>query len=329
MRRFGGLRYRMPYTCWTFLVGGLALSGIFPLAGFFSKDEILAALRAASHASESHARGWSGAYMAVYWIAVLTAFMTAFYTFRAFFRTFFGPEKLPSPDDPEAEEEAAADAAAQAHASPERVISAHGSSHADPGHGHGHGHDAGHGHDHDAHLGHESPPIMTIPLIILAVCAATVGIIFGPTHLFEHHLGHTFGFETLGHAEHRFDVLTAIVGTIAGVLGIALAWVLYGRPSPVPARLASQLRPLYLASYNKFWVDEFYDWVVIRPLWAVAAVLAFLDENLVHGLVRATAWVPRLFGREVLAPFQNGLIQFYAAVTALGVTGLLWILLMS
>src|SRR5205823_10883917 len=94
MRRFGGLRQRMPYTCWTFLVGGLALSGIFPLAGFFSKDEILAALRAASHTSQSHDRGWSGAYLAVYWIAVVTAGMTAFYTFRAFFRTFLGPEKL-------------------------------------------------------------------------------------------------------------------------------------------------------------------------------------------------------------------------------------------
>jgi NADH-quinone oxidoreductase subunit L len=325
MRRFGGLRHRLPYTCWTFAVGGLALSGIPPLAGFFSKDEILTALKAASHAS--HARGWSGAYLAIYWIAVLTAFMTAFYTFRAFFRTFFGPEKLPSPDDPEARAEAAADASAHVQASPESVVSAHGSSHADPGHGH----DAGHGHD--EHLGHESPPIMTIPLIILAVCAASVGFIFGfPAYpLFEHHLSHTLGFESLGHPEHAhgYDWATAIVGTLVGVLGIALAWVLYGQPSPVPARLARQLRPLYQASYNKFWVDEIYDQVIIRPLRILASVLAFLDENLVHGLVRATAWVPRVFGRELLAPFQNGLIQFYAGVTALGVAGLLWVLLMS
>jgi NADH-quinone oxidoreductase subunit L len=149
--------------------------------------------------------------------------------------------------------------------------------------------------------------------------------------LFEHHLTHTFGFETLGHPEHahRYDWATAIGGTLAGALGIGLAWLLYGRPSTIPAVLASRLRPLYDASYHKFWVDEFYEWVVIRPVWILAAILAFLDDNLVHGLVRATAWVPRLFGREILAPFQNGLIQFYAAVTVLGVTGLLWILLMS
>src|SRR4051794_863351 len=172
MRRFGGLRHKMPYTCWTFAAGGLALSGIPPLAGFFSKDEILTALKSASHAS--HARGWSGAYMAIYWMAVLTAFMTAFYTFRAFFMTFFGPEKLPSPDDPEAEDEAHAadDAQTHGHASPEDV-----SAHDDAGHGHGHG-----------HIGHESPPVMTIPLIVLAFCAVLVGMLFGPTHLFEHHL---------------------------------------------------------------------------------------------------------------------------------------------
>ena len=106
-------------------------------------------------------------------------------------------------------------------------------------------------------------------------------------------------------------------------------WLLYGHPSPVPAQIARQLGPLYQLSYNKFWVDEIYDRAVIRPLWMLAAVFAFLDENLVHGLVRATAWVPRIFGREVLAPFQNGLIQFYALVTAAGVAVLLLILLRS
>jgi NADH-quinone oxidoreductase subunit L len=149
--------------------------------------------------------------------------------------------------------------------------------------------------------------------------------------LFEHHLSHTLGFEGLGHPEHAhgYDWATAVVGSIAGIVGIALAWLLYGHPSPVPAQLARQLGPLYQASYNKFWVDEIYDRVVIRPLWMLAAVFAFLDENLVHGLVRATAWMPRIFGREVLAPFQNGLIQFYALVTAAGVAVLLLILLRS
>ncbi|HKI21050.1 MAG TPA: proton-conducting transporter membrane subunit, partial [Isosphaeraceae bacterium] len=145
MRRFRGLRFRLPYTCWTFAVGGLALSGVFPLAGFFSKDEILLALSTAVH--EGHAFGWGWIYGLIYWIAVFTAFLTAFYTGRAFFMTFFGPEKLPSPDDPEAPlaDSATGHAAAESH-------DAEGS------------HDAG-AHGHGSHVGQESPHVMTYPLV--------------------------------------------------------------------------------------------------------------------------------------------------------------------
>src|SRR5262249_58121161 len=104
MRRFGGLRHRMPVTCGTFAVGGLALAAMPPLSGFFSKDEILLALGSATYATRD--LGWGWVYGLIYGIAVLTAFLTAFYTGRAFFLTFFGPEKLPSPDDPEARRDA-------------------------------------------------------------------------------------------------------------------------------------------------------------------------------------------------------------------------------
>ncbi len=310
MRRFRGLRHRMPITHWTFAIGALALSGIPPLAGFFSKDDILAALKSASHAAGS--QSWAAAYATIYWVAVLTAFMTAFYTGRAYFLTFWGPEKLPSPDDPEAQEED------QAHLS-----------HSDPGHGDAQG--LGHG-GHDAHLGHESPPIMTIPLILLAAGAVLVGLIFSPmtTGWFDHHLEKTFGFERLGYFTHghAHDLSIPIVGTLAGVLGLVLSGFMYANPSPIPARLAHRLRSLYQASYNKFWVDEFYLYTVVNPLRGLAKLCYFLDDVLVHNLVKATAWVPRLFGRELLAPLQNGLIQYYAAITALGVAGLLWILLL-
>lgn len=254
-------------------------------------------------------------YSIVYWVAVVVAFMTAFYTGRAFFKTFFGPEKLPGPDDPEAEPEPESE---------HDLAHSHQSSHADPGHGHDHG-------GHDVHLGHESPPIMTYPLIVLAFCAVVVGVVFGPFGLFEHHLAKTFEWERLGHLEHAhgFDWLTAAVGTLAGVLGIALSWVMYAQPSTLPARLASALRPLYLTSYHKFYVDEFYEWVVVRPVSVLAMISEFLDIYLVDGLgVRGTAFLPRWFGRTVLAPFQNGLLQFYAAATAVGVAGLLLILLL-
>src|SRR5208283_2787431 len=100
MRRFGGLRHRLPFTHLTFAVGGLALAGIFPFAGFFSKDEILLALKSASYSGAG--QGWGWVYLLIYWVAIVTVFMTAFYTARAYFMTFWGPEKLPSPADPEA-----------------------------------------------------------------------------------------------------------------------------------------------------------------------------------------------------------------------------------
>jgi NADH-quinone oxidoreductase subunit L len=90
MRRFGGLRGVLPVTHWTFLCGAAALAGVPLLAGFWSKDEILAVLSHASH----HER-YGGAFTAIYWIAAATALVTAFYTFRAYFLTFWGPEQLP------------------------------------------------------------------------------------------------------------------------------------------------------------------------------------------------------------------------------------------
>ncbi len=90
MRRFGGLRRLMPITYWTFLFGWLALAG-FPSAGFWSKDEILAALHdRAHHASDTGLTVQAGLYSGLYWLALFAAFLTAFYTFRAFFLTFYG-----------------------------------------------------------------------------------------------------------------------------------------------------------------------------------------------------------------------------------------------
>ena len=299
MRRFRGLRKRMPYTFATFAVGSLALSGIFPFAGFFSKDEILIALKSASHWMESEeGLGYGGIYTTIYWLAVVTAFLTAFYTGRAFFLTFFGPEKLPSLDDPEAEMDV--------------VPLAHDD--------HGHG----------SHFGHESGLAMTIPLMILAVCALLVGFVFGPTHWLEHHLGKTLGFERLGQLVHHVaDWATPLIGLAAGILGLALGYVFYGQASPLPGRIAARVKPLYQASLQKFYVDEFYQALVVRSTLAAAAVCGFFDTYVVDGLVSLVSWIPRLLGRDLLGPFQNGMIQFYAAATALGIAGLLWVLLLS
>jgi NADH-quinone oxidoreductase subunit L len=310
MRRFRGLRDRMPITCWTFAVGALALAAIPPLSGFFSKDEILGALSGASHAAHEH--GWGWVYSLIYWLAILTAFLTAFYTGRAFFMTFFGPEKLPSPDDPEVAEAAASVGHDQGH-------------HGADDHGHGH---------HD--IGHESPPIMAIPLMILAGCTVLIGVICllawpftgGPAEWFAHHLEKTLAFESLGHGEHGFSWLTAIIGTLVGVGGIGLSYLMYAEPSPLPKQLMERFRPLYQASQHKFYVDEVYQWIVVGPVRAFAVVSDFLDTYVVDKIVTGVALVPRAIARARLATYQNGLLQFYAAASAMSVAVLLLILLL-
>jgi NADH-quinone oxidoreductase subunit L len=319
MRRFRGLRHRLPYTCWTFAVGALALSGIFPLSGFFSKDEILSSLKSASEAARVLELRWHWAYQLIYWVAVFTAFLTAFYTGRAFFMTFWGPEKLPMPDDPEA---------------PKPLDLAVADSHLDHEQSVAHSHGGGDSHAHGSHVGQESPPVMTVPLLVLAGCTVLIGIICflagpfsGTTEWFAHHLHATLGFESLGHEAHHFDWATAITGTLAGLLGLGLSYRLYAEPSDrisVPARF----RGLYEASVHKFYVDEIYEWLVARPTRIVAMLCDFFDAYLVDRLVIGVAKLPRLFGRVVLSRYQNGLIQFYAAASALSVAVLLVFLLL-
>jgi proton-translocating NADH-quinone oxidoreductase chain L len=316
MRRFGGLRHRLPLTCWTFAVGGLALAAIFPLAGFFSKDEILLALGSAAHSA--HDLGWGWVYRLIYWVAIFTAFLTALYIGRAFFMTFWGPEKLPSPDDPEAPPEPAPAATA---------LSA--------GHAAAGGHHAGSAaHGAGSHLGHESPQVMTLPLLFLAGCTVFIGIVCliawpfaGTTAWFAHHLHATFGFDALGSAEHGFAWGTAFIGLLAGVLGGILSYFIYGTRELTLA-LATRLKPLYEASLHKFYIDECYDRIIVRPVRAAAIVCEFLDTYVVDRLVSAIARLPRFVGRAVLARYQNGLVQFYAAASALTMAVLLLILVL-
>ena len=169
---------------------------------------------------------------------------------------------------------------------------------------------------------------MTYPLMVLAACAVLVGLIFGPTKLFEHHLEHTYGFHELHHGEHAFDFPTALISTIAGLAGIALAYLLYGKPSEIPGRISSAVRPLYNASLNKFYVDEIYDWLIVKTTKVAAILSEFLDTYLLNGLVMAVALAPRRLARSVLANYQNGLLQFYAGASAVAMAILLFILLL-
>jgi NADH-quinone oxidoreductase subunit L len=309
MRRFGGLRRVMPVTAATFLVGSLALAGVPPLAGFFSKDEILAtlhdrgwpeghheadhaaatdrhtvlpvALRGGPHAAEpAAARGLAidaldapGTYRVLFWMSLVTAGLTAFYTFRAVFMTFTGPTRVPD----------------EAH--------------------HGHGGP------------HESPPVMTVPLVILAVASAVAGWWLFATHGLADFLAATpsLTFPPVAEtaAPHAFHLDLALQGTLAALLGIALAAVGHlGRRSDGP-QMERFLGPLETLFANRFYVDELYRGLVVRPLEFVALLAAGFDRHVVDGLVDGVARLPVAAG-ALARRFQSGLMQRYALAGVLG-----------
>ncbi len=284
MRRFSGLRQVMPLTHATFLCGALALAGFPLLSGFWSKDEILdACYRASEHGSSA------SVYFVLLVSATVTAGLTAFYTFRAYFKTFWGEVRVPEEAD------------------------AH----------HGYGHD-----DHAEHAGHgghsgppkrasyESPLVMTVPLLVLAVFAVCVGAALGPTHLFGHFLSRTPGWPH-GEEAHGMNWTMMAVGTVFALGGIALAWLMYVRQPALPGRLAKSVPGLYQLSLNKFYLDEIYLALVVRPMEALAGLSRRVDMGGVDAAVDLTGNVPRLFG-ELFKPIQNGLVQFYALAMVLG-----------
>jgi len=277
IRRFAGLRRRMPITHWTFLFGCLALAGVFPFAGFWSKDVILAAV---------HDRGSADMlFGALYLAGLFTAFLTAFYTFRAFFRTFYGTERVP--------------------------------------------HEAG---DH----AHESPRSMTVPLMILAIGALAVGfwfekvydmgeflaetpsLAYGPlqTHVSAAEIG-AGAREAEDHTSGHLAV--ALVSTAVALGGVGLAAILYlGRRSLLEAltRLFGALG-LYRLSHGKFFFDELYGALVVRPLEALARLSYWIDRYVIDMLVGAVGQVPVALGATLRA-LQGGMIQFYALAMVLG-----------
>jgi NADH-quinone oxidoreductase subunit L len=113
---------------------------------------------------------------------------------------------------------------------------------------------------------------------------------------------------------------------LLGLAGLWLSYVMYAAPSTVPAVLAGRFRRLYRASVHKFGVDELYQAVFVQTTRGLAIVCGFLDDYPLDGLVMRVAMLPQTIGRGVLARYQNGLVQFYAAVSGLTVVVLLLIL---
>ncbi len=309
MRVMGGLRKRIPITFWTMTAGVFAIAGIPPLSGFFSKDEIL--YRTFASPNPIGKLLWA--------VGLLTAGLTSFYMFRLWFKTFFGPERF--------DEHALAHGHEEAHALHATSGSTHGQATdhmvTEPEHDKG---QAAH-----AHGVHESPAIMTVPLIILAILAFVGGWIGVPAALggsnhFEHFLDPVFAASThlenavnADQVSHATELGLAAVSVAVALLGFFVAYVWYFRKPGTASRLAQSARPLYRLLDHKYWVDEAYGVGIVMPLLMASriflggvvegAVVQGSGEGLAAG-TQGLGWVARRM--------QSGNIRSYAGWLALG-----------
>ncbi len=246
--KMGGLHKKMPITCWTFFIAALAISGIFPLAGFWSKDEIFVTL-------VDSGNKW------LYYIAVITAFMTAFYMFRLWFVTFLG-----EPRDK-------------------------------------------HAYDH----AHESPLVMTAPLMVLAFLAVTAGLI-GMPWLKEN----IYTFLYHGHPHHVvFNMKIAVSSNLVALGGILLAFMIYYLKAVKAETMMKVSGPLYKLSKNKWYIDEIYMFLIRKLFFTSSEVIKWFDRHVVDGLVNLFAFLTRFGGVKLKYTF-TGRVQNYALVVFAG-----------
>ncbi|HZI61220.1 MAG TPA: NADH-quinone oxidoreductase subunit L [Pyrinomonadaceae bacterium] len=367
MRRMGGLKKYMPYTYWTFFAGWLAICGIIPFSGFWSKDEILWNAASTTYIP----LGWL-----VWLIGTIAATCTAFYMTRLMAMTFWGKERFLEHRAGGEADEAHAAAYDEGHAPHDAVEPAAGDrprhqpgEHVGPV-------------DHHVHMPHESPRAMWVPLVVLAVLATIggfvgIGPVFEPLTGSKHPGGNlnivnwlkpviwdpvTREFPTGGdhgavaehpapapapateaahsstapekaHAETRWfnlthavdnvvhnhwltEVLFVIISLIVAGTGIGLGLLFYVKSPGLPDIWAQRLRPLYNASYNKFWVDEFYGWAITRRVMDSARGVYAFDSRIVDGVVNGFAAVSRGISLVVGAVdkyFVDGIVNTIAA----------------
>lgn len=270
MRKMGGLRSYIPWTFLTMFIATLAISGIPPLAGFWSKDEIL---------WKAYQVSW------VYWaIGVVTAFITSFYMFRLLYMTFFGDYR--------------------------------------GGREHGHG---SHGHDrlsHDEHghgEPHESPMVMLVPLMILALLSLVGGFV-GWGHHFEHFLAPVLGGESAGEtATSITEWLLMGISILAAASGWVLAHVLYSARPELPQKIADSLGGFYQAVLHKYYIDELYAALFVKPLVEGSTRILWqdVDRKVIDAAVNDSGDGARSVSDEV-RQMQSGNIRSYAGWIAAG-----------
>ncbi len=257
MKRMGGLIRRMPVTGVTFIVGALALSGIFPLSGFFAKDEVL-------EVANSTGRPW------MFVLGSVGALLSALYMGRLVFLTFFGRAR-----------------------------------------------------SEEAEHAHESSPVMTVPLIVLAVGAAVAGVLNTSTDgLISRLVEPVVGLVPEGTAGIAKPALVVISLSLT-VLGLLVTWVVYASGKIDWLALRVRMQPSQRVLQHGWYVDDYYSALLVTPGKAVAAWLAYVfDTRVLDGVVDGIGASVRALARSGRR-LQTGLVRTYALAFLAGAIGLL------
>ncbi len=332
MRYYGGLRKQIPLTFWAMMMGTLAITGVgipgifgntpFGFAGFHSKDAIIEV-------------AWAANEQGAWFVGTLVALLTSFYSWRLMFLTFWGTPRWTASEHIQ---HALHDAHGHGHADHghDYALNAH---HADDRHGNpAQAEDSGdrpseHGpaqHDLPAGTGgyhpHESPLPMLIPLVLLSIGAIAAGFVF---HGFfiepesgEHYWKGAIAFrEELMHHMHGVPMLVKLSATIAMLLGLFGAWVAYIKSPSLPTSVAEHFRILYRFLLHKWYFDELYHLLFVRPAFAIGRILWHRgDEQTINRFgPDGSAWVVQV-GARVANRFQTGYLYTYAFVMLIGLT---------
>lgn len=253
IHEMGGLGKKMKWTAAFFLIGALALAGVPPFAGFFSKEAILAA-----------------AYEQNIWlfvVAVVAAFFTAFYMFRLFFLVFTGKSQNANADK-----------------------------------------------------AHESPAVMVIPMLVLAVLSIVAGFINTPwAEVFGDWLRTNSSLTGLDLSAAHAPLWTAILAIVVALAGIGLAYMMYYKKSGSKDAASKPMPALHKILFNKYYIDELYNLIFVKPLRGLGLLLQFFDTYIVGGLVALVVKITNGIG-TLNARVQSGQVQTYVAIVFFGLT---------
>jgi NADH-quinone oxidoreductase subunit L len=301
--KMGGFKKAMPFTYGCMVIGGLALAGIPPFSGFFSKDEILLII--------GDRGGW---YWVLYVAGYVGAFLTGIYTFRMIFRAFWGD---PVPEAIELEE-------GHLH---------HAEVHTNPANGEVEDTDVGFpGPEH--HIAERELP-MKLAMGALAFLAIVGGFLQIPkvSHVIDHFLEPTFRDSKLYERDPSGGLIAfgLALGIAVGVAGIGIAWFVWVKNPGMSARIQARLSPVHKVLANKWYFDEIIDTVVVRPvLWFGSFAQQTFERIFVNGLLVGGATGLVRVGSSAVRAVQTGFLRYYAAMLVVGMVGLsAWFLLQS